>query len=339
MKEFKVSFPNYPASSGEKPETLFNAIAARGINIVHEKNTDKADYLFLYPYKILELYQICHEYRDKILIFIGGEAISPDFNLFDYSFGFDPIVLGDRHMQVSFQAALLGSEFSNSNCVPLDGPREKFCNFIYSNPRAHVNRDSFFRMLGTYKKVDSLGRHLRNCKVPPKTDPSWFVDSINQKKNYKFSISFENGTMPGYHTEKLISSMMANSMPIYWGDPEIGLSYNTKSFINCHDFNSFEEVIEYVKELDSDDEKYSEKLAQPWMTKTQEDKHLKLTDSIVDKIEYIFMQPYEKAFRKPEGSWTLKYSVFHNSFLKHTKYYRLLSDKVLNVTAFFGRYK
>ena len=39
---------------------------------------------------------------------------------------------------------------------------------------------------------------------------------------YKFVIAFENGLSPGYNTEKLTHAMEADSMPIYWGDPEIG---------------------------------------------------------------------------------------------------------------------
>ena len=58
--------------------------------------------------------------------------------------------------------------------------------------------------------------------------------------------------------------MKVNSVPIYWGNPEIGKEFNTKSFINLYDFNSVDDVIDYIIELDKNDQKYLELLNQPW---------------------------------------------------------------------------
>ena len=51
-------------------------------------------------------------------------------------------------------------------------------------------------------------------------------------KDYKFVISFENSSYPGYTTQKLIEPMLVNSSPIYWGNKSVGKDFNTKSFIN-----------------------------------------------------------------------------------------------------------
>ena len=53
---------------------------------------------------------------------------------------------------------------------------------------------------------------------------------------YKFVVAFENSSAPGYNTEKLTHAIEADAMPIYWGDPEIGRSFNTGRFINAHDY-------------------------------------------------------------------------------------------------------
>ena len=58
--------------------------------------------------------------------------------------------------------------------------------------------------------------------------------------------------------------MTVNSVPIYWGNPEIGKEFNTKSFINLYDFDSVDDVIDYVIELDKNNEKYLNLLNQPW---------------------------------------------------------------------------
>ena len=58
--------------------------------------------------------------------------------------------------------------------------------------------------------------------------------------------------------------MTVNSVPIYYGGSKISTDFNDKSFINCHNFNDFESVIEYIMELDKNDDKYLEVLNQPW---------------------------------------------------------------------------
>ena len=60
--------------------------------------------------------------------------------------------------------------------------------------------------------------------------------------------------------------MTVNSIPIYWGNPEIGKEFNTKSFINVYDFDSIDSVINYIEYLDNNDKKYLELLNQPWFT-------------------------------------------------------------------------
>ena len=60
--------------------------------------------------------------------------------------------------------------------------------------------------------------------------------------------------------------MTINSIPIYWGNPKIDLEFNTKSFINFYDFKSESDMIEYIIELDKNDDRYLEMLNQPWFT-------------------------------------------------------------------------
>ena len=60
--------------------------------------------------------------------------------------------------------------------------------------------------------------------------------------------------------------MLANSIPIYWGNPEISKEFNTKSFINFHDYNTIDDVINKIIELDNNDKLYEEYLQQPFVT-------------------------------------------------------------------------
>jgi hypothetical protein len=96
------------------------------------------------------------------------------------------------------------------------------------------------------------------------------ADKRKFQSEYKFSIAYENNAYrlehPGYTTEKIMEPMTVNSIPIYWGNPVIDREFNTKSFINFYDFNSEEDMIDYIIELDKDDDKYLEVLKQPWFT-------------------------------------------------------------------------
>jgi hypothetical protein len=48
-------------------------------------------------------------------------------------------------------------------------------------------------------------------------------------------------------------ALITDTIPIYWGNPLASLDFNPKAFINCHDYKSFDEVIELVKEIDSNE--------------------------------------------------------------------------------------
>lgn len=50
---------------------------------------------------------------------------------------------------------------------------------------------------------------------------------------YRYSVVIENSRSPGYFTEKIIDSLLAWSIPIYWGDPEIGRVFLEDGMIAC----------------------------------------------------------------------------------------------------------
>ena|ERR1035437_5673896 len=116
------------------------------------------------------------------------------------------------------------------------------------------------------KKVDSGGRWLNNLGYA-------VTDKRKFQSEYKFSIAFENNAYrpqhPGYTTEKITQPMTVNSIPIYWGNPAINLEFNTDSFINFYNFKNVDEMINYIIELDKNDDKYLKLLKQPWFVDNQ----------------------------------------------------------------------
>jgi hypothetical protein len=113
--------------------------------------------------------------------------------------------------------------------------KTRFCAFIY---RQEVHyREAFFRALSRYKEVSAPGQSMNNMpsidQVPGQVN--WEA-KVSFLKDYKFVVAFENSSWPGYNTEKLAHAIEADCVPIYWGDPEIGRSFNAARLINAHDY-------------------------------------------------------------------------------------------------------
>ena len=90
---------------------------------------------------------------------------------------------------------------------------------------------------------------------------------LNQElfRDYKFVICFENSYANDFITEKLPNVMLANSIGIYRGAPNVDEFFNTKSFINYDNYGSYDKMIEKIIELDKDDDKYQKFLEEPFL--------------------------------------------------------------------------
>ncbi|MCD7976212.1 MAG: glycosyltransferase family 10, partial [Tannerellaceae bacterium] len=84
-------------------------------------------------------------------------------------------------------------------------------------------------------------------------------------QDYKFTIAFENSSVSGYTTEKLVDPMSVNSLPIYWGNPDVNLDFNINSILHLKNENQIEEIIAQIIYLDTNDVAYSKKLKEPWL--------------------------------------------------------------------------
>ena len=230
-------------------------------------------------------------------IFVTGEYIVPDFNCVDYAAGFDFIDFEDRYLRLPLYC-LYGEDYELALDKHVDYKgfaNKKFCNFIYSNGyNAMKERDDFYNLLSEYKRVDSGGRHLNNIGGPVK-------DKRAFQSNYKFSIAFENASAKGYTTEKILQAFSAGTIPIYYGNPRVSEDFNTKAFINCHDYNSFEEVVERVKEVDNSPELYEAMMREPVFTDMENRR-----DSLKEYREFLIKicsQDPEKAIRRCNDGW------------------------------------
>lgn len=286
----KVNFCDFWPGFGT--HNLFLKFLEQHFNV----STDgRPDYLFYSVYGRDHL-----RYDAPVKILYTGENLVPDFNLCDYALGFHYMEFGDRYMRFPLYAyyqwyynRLLSNDV-NKEQAPLTDEylvKRKFCNFVYSN---NVNsdpvRDSFFHQLNKYRKVDSGGRHLNNIGSPVR-------DKLAFIKDYKFTIAFENSSVPGYTTEKLLEPVIARSLPIYYGNPLVHLDFEPGSFLRLESRNDIERVIEEIITLDRDDEKYFE------MLNKNKFRPENRTDIWEEKLRLflgnIFDQPVNEALRRP----------------------------------------
>ncbi|WP_051205219.1 glycosyltransferase family 10 domain-containing protein [Salinimicrobium xinjiangense] len=244
------------------------------------------------------------KYKNPVKIFYTGENLVPDFNLCDYGIGFNYLEFGDRYFRYP-NFALIPDQFEKllkqRSFIKEDvQKKEYFCNFIYSNSQADPARDNFFHLLSNYKKVMSPGRHLNNTSmdIGGRFTKDWMYTKLKFQSKCKFTIAFENSSSPGYTTEKLMHAYITNTIPIYWGNPEVVKDFNSNSLINCHEFSNFEEVVERVKEIDQNDELTAEILNEPPFQGNEVPENLK-QETLEEFLRSIFDQDQEKAYRRP----------------------------------------
>ncbi len=242
-----------------------------------------------------------------VKIYQTGENIVPDFNACDYAIGFEWMEYEDRYIRfpnyMFYDPKLLHTmEFKHLLPEVWDLNKEKpdFCSFVVSNHR-NPKRNKAFEALCKYKKVDSGGRYLNNIGGPVK-------DKFAFDSTHRFSLCFENGAHNGYTTEKIVQAFAARTIPIYWGDPQVGRVFNTKALIDAYSFNSFDQLVDRIRELDNDPEQYMAILRQPALND-----HAPSCDEELARFESwlinIFEQPLEKAYRRNRemhGRWYIE---------------------------------
>ena len=279
MKPIKIYFEDFWEGFNVENNFIMNLLRNEYEIILDEK----PDYLFFSVYGYNHL-----KYRNCIKIFYSAENIEPDFNLCDYAMAFQHLNAGDRYLRYPLYVDSGFEKIENKHFEPDKVLNRKFCNFVYSNSKwADPIREVFFNKLSKYKKVDSGGYYLNNIG-------GTVANKIDFIKDYKFTIAFENSSLSGYTTEKLVDPMTVNSMPIYWGNPDIHLDFSKESIIFVNDYSTLDETIEEVIRLDKDDEAYIEKLSKPWCNGTL---YAGWRSQLLSFLKNIFEQEIGKAKR------------------------------------------
>ncbi len=255
-----------------KKSTLYFILSQRYTITLHQNPNKPSDLVFGSPLgsarKILS-------YQNTKRVFYTGENEAPNFNLFDYAIGFDELDFRDRYLRMPLYYDRLHhkAESVNDTTAPyklkpnslyalkkpshkfkenhpnlcalihneIDPLKRGFASFVASNPNAPI-RNAFYEALNSIEPVAGGGsvKNTLGYKVKNKNE---FLSQ------YKFNLCFENSQGYGYVTEKIIDAYFSHTIPIYWGSPSVAKDFNPKSFVNVHDFNNFDEAIDYIKYL------------------------------------------------------------------------------------------
>jgi len=310
MSQLKIFFEDFWPGFNES-DNFITKVLEKEYTIIIDPNPD---YLFFSVYGYNHL-----KYRNCIKIFYSAENLEPDFNLCDYAIAFQFIEAGDRYLRYPLYL-ISGFDRLNNQSFDVDKAlNRKFCNFVYSNSKwADPVRKMFFEKLSKYKKVDSGGKFLNNMGTT-------VVDKLDFIKDYKFTIAFENSSLSGYTTEKIVEPMIVNSMPIYWGNPDIHLDFNKQSFVYVNDYERIEEAIEEIIRLDNDDDAYIQKLLTPWF---DSDNYAQWEAKLFSFLKHIFIQAYHKAKRNTDYGYVRTYRR------KQETMGWLFSRKIMRLTIF-----
>jgi len=296
----KVNFCDF--WPGFESNNLLLIFLRKYFDIVIDQNPD---YLFYSVYGNTNL-----GYKNCIKILFTGENLVPDFNVCDYALGFHYIDFGDRYMRfplyVYYQwhyLNYLSNKIGNSDSACQSVRKlvdKKFCNFVYSNSaNSDPVREAFFHRLCKYKKVDSGGKYLNNIGKA-------VGDKLQFIKDYKFTIAFENSSVPGYTTEKLLEPILANSIPVYYGNPLVNLDFNTDSFIYVKGIQDFDRAIEEIIYLDRNDELYLVRLNQQKFR--DENTMASWDEKLYNFLNNIFSQSLTEASRRANYGYTRYYT-------------------------------
>jgi hypothetical protein len=148
----------------------------------------------------------------------------------------------------------LGWKFEMLRNPPSPKTAESPAVYFASNPFDRCGRTRYVQQLMEYLPVDSYGKCLNNSKLP---DDSGWKSKFDTIARYKFTLAFENSISTDYVTEKFFDALVAGSVPVYRGAPNIGdFAPGEGCFIDACQFSGPRELAEYLLYLDQHEAQY-----------------------------------------------------------------------------------
>jgi hypothetical protein len=146
---------------------------------------------------------------------------------------------------------------------PRPKPRENLAAMFISSTANQSGRLEYAAQLMRHLDVHSYGQVLQNRRLGVDRGRPSKLDLI---ASYHFTLAFENAVAEDYVTEKLFDPLIAGSVPVYLGAPNVERFLpGDRCLINTADFREPRELADYLLHLQRDQPAYTEYLA--WKTR------------------------------------------------------------------------
>ena len=132
------------------------------------------------------------------------------------------------------------------------------CDFKFSKWRYNYLKELMWHI-----EIDSYGKCLHNTVMNSTRQDTKAVNHYDLKiellkgKRYKFLICFENTPVSEYITEKVWHAYISQTIPIYYGAPEIyRQAPGAHTFIDASKYAGPQQLAEYIKKVDTNEQLY-----------------------------------------------------------------------------------
>lgn len=126
--------------------------------------------------------------------------------------------------------------------------------FISSNKNKSGRVQLLMQLMGRLK-VHSYGQVLNTKSLQSDEGLHSKLDAMS---TYKFTLAFENAVARDYVTEKFYEPLVAGSVPVYLGAPNIDdYSPGEKCFIDASKWDNPQDLADYLLELSDNDDMYN----------------------------------------------------------------------------------
>lgn len=171
---------------------------------------------------------------------------------------------------------------------PRRPPLDKACLFV-SSPFNRSRRFEFLQELMRHTEIDSYGKMLHNKDLPADEGRKTLMEVI---ADYKFVIGVENALARDYVTEKFFNPLLAGTVPVYRGAPNVEeFAPGRRCFVDAADFQSPAELADFMNRCYATPSLYDELTA--WREQP-------LQPSFLQKLELVKEHPFVRLCRLVE---------------------------------------
>lgn len=136
---------------------------------------------------------------------------------------------------------------------PLLIRKNKVCMFISSGFNKSYRKE-YLTELMKHIEIDSYGKLYNNIRLEKDEGKESLLETISK---YKFVIAFENSIAEDYVTEKFYNPLLAGTVPIYKGVPNVGdFIPGENCFLDVNLFSTPKELAEFIEECYKDEKLY-----------------------------------------------------------------------------------